>query len=53
LQWSYSCLNFKRNIDKAVESAQPLNPLPKHPDEISHSTNIEYEKEKEKESIIY
>jgi len=44
-----SCLNFKRNLDKTVKSTQPLNPVPRilHPDEISHSTNIDYEKEKE------
>jgi len=46
-----SCLNFKRNLDKSVKSP-PLNPLPKHLDEISHSNNIGYEKEKEKENII-
>ncbi|XP_025198589.1 abnormal long morphology protein 1-like [Melanaphis sacchari] len=47
-----SCLNFKRNVDKTLKSQQPLNPVPRilNPDEISHSTSIGYEKEKE--SII-
>ncbi|XP_026818098.1 putative leucine-rich repeat-containing protein DDB_G0290503 [Rhopalosiphum maidis] len=47
-----SCLNFKRNVDKAVKSPQPLDPIPKQTNEILHSTNIDYEKEKEKENII-
>jgi len=48
-----NCLNFKRNVEKIVKSPQPLNPVPKHlhPDDISHSANID-EKEKEKEIII-
>ncbi|XP_060862835.1 putative leucine-rich repeat-containing protein DDB_G0290503 [Metopolophium dirhodum] len=49
-----NCLNFKRNVEKLVKSPQPLNPAPKHlqSDEISHSANIDYEKEIVKENII-
>ncbi|XP_001948151.2 spindle pole body component 110 isoform X2 [Acyrthosiphon pisum] len=49
-----NCLNFKRNVEKIVKSPQPLNPIPKNlqSDEISHSSNIDYEKEIVKENII-
>ncbi|XP_022172396.1 putative leucine-rich repeat-containing protein DDB_G0290503 [Myzus persicae] len=44
-----NCLNFKRNVEKIIKSPQPLNPVPKHlhPNDISHSANIDYEKGKE------
>lgn len=49
-----NCLNFKRNVEKIVKSPQPSNPVPKQlqSDEISHSANIDYEKEIGKENII-
>lgn len=49
-----NCLNFKRNVENIVKSPQPLNPVPKnlHPDEISHSVNIDFKKEIVKENII-
>lgn len=44
-----NCLNFKRNVEKIVKAPQPVNPVLKHqhPNDISHSANIDYEKEKE------